>query len=113
MGRLARRDSQTVMAPLDVVEGQSGHFASPEPIGNEQEQHRVIPPGQDSPAINAVQQFPHVLNRNRSGQMREPIARGGLHDRAKITNGQMFPVQIAQKHAEHRAPSSHRGAAKT
>jgi len=88
MGRLACRDAQAVMAPLDFVEGQRGHFPSPEPIGDEQEQHRVIPSAEDGPPVNAVQQFPHVLDRDRSGQMRESIARGGLHDQAQIASDQ-------------------------
>jgi hypothetical protein len=112
MARFACRDPQAVMAPLDVVQSQRGYFASPEPIGDEQEQDRVIPSAQDGLTINAVQQFLHILGRDRSGQMREPIVGGSLHDPAKIASDEPFAVQIAQKHTEHSAPNPQRGALK-
>lgn len=92
---LARWDSQAIMAPLDIIEGQRGHFASPEPISDEQPQHRVIPSAEHGPTINAVQQLPHVLDRDRPGQMSQPVAWRGFHDQAEVAGDQPLAVQIA------------------
>lgn len=83
------------MAPLDIIEGQRGHFPSPEPVSDEQQQHGVIPSAQHRPTINAVQQLPHVLDRDRPGQMRQPIAGRGFHDQAEVAGDQPLAVQIA------------------
>lgn len=106
MTRFALWRAESLVPPVEVVEGERCHFTRPKPVRHQQQKHGVVSPAHEGAPVHGFEHAPHFLPSHGARNAGDSMDLRSPNRRARVAWHHSGTVEIAEEYTQHAAAVS-------